>query len=106
MLDPQRRVPVAFLWLWAAIWVALVTVGPFVLWWRFRTAALPRPTTGLPANRMISLPEPSAAPPPLGGLPTRQVVVVDEPHPSVQLGTVAATAEPWSSSPAVPSACP
>ena len=38
MLDAQRRVPVAFLWLWAAIWIALVTVGPFVLWRRFRTA--------------------------------------------------------------------
>jgi hypothetical protein len=38
MLDAQRRVPVAFLWLWAAIWMALVTVGPFVLWRRFRTA--------------------------------------------------------------------
>jgi hypothetical protein len=38
MLDAPRRVPVAFLWLWAAIWIALITVGPFMLWWRFRTA--------------------------------------------------------------------
>jgi hypothetical protein len=38
MLDAQRRVPVAFLWLWTAIWIALVTVGPFMLWRRFHTA--------------------------------------------------------------------
>jgi hypothetical protein len=24
--------------LWAAIWIALITVGPFMLWRRFRTA--------------------------------------------------------------------
>jgi hypothetical protein len=36
MLDSQRRLPVAFLWLWASIWVTLVTVGPFMLWRRFR----------------------------------------------------------------------
>jgi hypothetical protein len=38
MLDPQRRVPVGFLWFWAAVWSVLVTVGPFVLWWRLRMA--------------------------------------------------------------------
>jgi hypothetical protein len=38
MLSPQRRVPVAFLWFWAAVWVTLVVVVPFVLWRRFRLA--------------------------------------------------------------------
>jgi hypothetical protein len=39
-------------------------------------------------------------------LPTRQVVIVDEPYPPVELVTIAATPEPASSSPVVPSACP
>jgi hypothetical protein len=38
MLSPQRRVPVGFLWFWAAAWVALVGGAPFVLWRRFRIA--------------------------------------------------------------------
>jgi hypothetical protein len=38
MLSPQRRLPVGFLWFWAAAWVTLVTVAPFVLWRRFRLA--------------------------------------------------------------------
>jgi hypothetical protein len=38
MLDSRRQVPDAFLWLWAAIWIALVTAGPFVIWRRLRMA--------------------------------------------------------------------
>jgi hypothetical protein len=38
MLSPQRRVPVAFLRFWAAAWITLVAVVPFVLWRRFRLA--------------------------------------------------------------------
>jgi hypothetical protein len=38
MLTPQRRLPVGFLWFWAAAWVALVGGAPFVLWRRFRIA--------------------------------------------------------------------
>jgi hypothetical protein len=41
-----------------------------------------------------------------GRLPMRQVVTEDGPHPPVQVVTIAATAEPGSSSPVVPSACP
>jgi hypothetical protein len=37
-LSPERRVPVAFLWLWAAIWIVLVGVAPFLIWWRLRIA--------------------------------------------------------------------
>jgi hypothetical protein len=38
MLNQPRRVPDAFLWLWAAVWIVLVTVAPFALWWRLRLA--------------------------------------------------------------------
>jgi hypothetical protein len=38
-------------------------------------------------------------------LANEQVVVVDGPHPPVELVTVAATPEPRSSTPVVPSAC-
>jgi len=37
-LSPERRVPVAFLWLWAAIWIVLVGVAPFLIWRRIRMA--------------------------------------------------------------------
>ena len=57
MLDSQRRVSVALLWLWATISVTLVTVGPFILWRRFRIARraaelndqVARPSNGFPA---------------------------------------------------------
>jgi len=47
-----------------------------------------------------------AAAPPYGGLPTRQAVIVDGPHPPVKLVTIAATLQPGSNPPAVPSTCP
>jgi hypothetical protein len=57
MLDSERRVSVAFLWLWVTIWVALVTIGPVMLWRRFRIARraaelndrVARQSNGLPA---------------------------------------------------------
>ena len=42
----------------------------------------------------------------LRSLADEAVVIADGPHPPVQLVTVAATPGRWSSSPAVPSACP
>jgi len=44
--------------------------------------------------------------PPEWRLATRQVVTQDGPHPLVELVTIAATPEPGSTSPAVPSAYP
>jgi hypothetical protein len=38
MLNPQRPVSTASLWFWAAGWVTLVVVAPFVLWRQFRIA--------------------------------------------------------------------
>jgi hypothetical protein len=38
MLDQQRRVPVAFLWFWAAAWIVLVGGAPFLIWRRLRIA--------------------------------------------------------------------
>jgi hypothetical protein len=38
MLDHERRVPVAFLWFWAAVWIVLVGVAPFLIWRRIRIA--------------------------------------------------------------------
>lgn len=38
MLGQPRRLPVAFLWLWSAIWIVLVGVAPFLIWRRLRRA--------------------------------------------------------------------
>jgi uncharacterized membrane protein len=38
MLRQPRQLPVAFLWLWAAIWIVLVAVAPFLIWRRIRIA--------------------------------------------------------------------
>jgi hypothetical protein len=38
MLDQERRVLVAFLWFWAAVWIVLVGVAPFLIWRRIRIA--------------------------------------------------------------------
>ena len=54
----------------------------------------------LPALPLTRLPRPPAK-----DLPTRLVVTEDEPHPSPELVDFAATLEPGSSSPAMPSTC-
>jgi hypothetical protein len=41
-----------------------------------------------------------------GALPTTQVVTEDEPHPARELGAIAATSKPASSSPPVPPTYP
>ena len=56
MLDSQRRVPVGFLWLWATIWITLVTVGPFMLWRRFRIARRAAEANDRVARRANDLP--------------------------------------------------
>jgi hypothetical protein len=38
MLRQPRQLPVSFLWLWAAIWIALVAGAPFLIWRRIRIA--------------------------------------------------------------------
>jgi hypothetical protein len=73
MLSPQRRVPVGFLWFWAAAWVALVGVAPFYCGGGSASPAMPsKLTTGL-LTRHPASPHDLAAEP-LHGLPTRQMV--------------------------------
>jgi hypothetical protein len=57
MLGQSRRLPVAFLWLWAAIWIVLVGVAPILIWRRIRRARHAAEANDRVAQKADDLPE-------------------------------------------------